>query len=381
MSRSSIPEDMQEEILLRLPVKSILCFKSVCKSWYALLSSRKFIEDHLNIATKNHLRNRKIMIGVYDTDFKADNIFYSIDYASLLSPTSSRCDGAVLMDYPNDYNAITDDNIHSIIGSCNGLILLWAEPSETLYLWNPSTREYREIIGAPTAVKNLSYGFGYDAKTDNYKLVCIATGFSNDIGVLDDFSEVYLYIAGSWSRGQNIPYSCSDGTEAVLLNGVLHWLGETVHWTGDTATHEETIICFDINSEKFMDLPFPEGTMTSPEQSLDVQVLGDSLCLVSIVGKVRVDVWVMQNYGVRESWTKELTITHEIITANPSSLTFYGFTKNAEILIQLDDCFGLYDRKNNSLRILNLNGTIHGYLFSESYVESLVSVTSTMEQK
>ncbi|XP_026443496.1 F-box/kelch-repeat protein At3g06240-like [Papaver somniferum] len=204
---------------------------------------------------------------------------------------------------------------------------------------------------------------------------------SYDDGQLDNFSEVYLYTAGSWSRGQNIPYSCSDGTDVVLLNGVLHWLGETVHWTGDTATREETIISFDINSEKFMDLPFPEGTMTCPEQRLDVQVLGDSLCLVSSVRKVRVDVWVTQSYGVRESWTKEFTITQEIITANPSSLKFYGFAKNCEILIQLDDCFGLYDRKNNSLRILNLNGTIDGYLFSESYVESLVSVTSTMEQK
>ncbi|XP_026416030.1 F-box/kelch-repeat protein At3g06240-like [Papaver somniferum] len=343
MSRSSIPEDIQEEILLRLPLKSILCFKSVCKSWNALLSSRKFIKDHLNLSTKNHHRNTKIMIGVYDYDYMhdADDIFYSIDYASTLC-------GAVLMNYPNDNNnnAITHTNRHLIVGSSNGLILLLASDSEKLFLWNPSTREYKEIIRAPAPEESLlSYGFDYDAKTDNYKLVGIATGQSDDDGELDNFSEVYLYIAGSWIRRQNIPYVYSDVTGGVLLNGVLHWLGEAVHWSGDTATREKTIISFDINTEKFIGLPLPEETMTYPEEIFDVQVLGDSLCLTSGVRDVRVDVWVMQNYGVRESWTKQFTISQKRMTEEPRLLKFYGSIKDSEILIQ-------------------------------SYVESLVSVSS-----
>ncbi|XP_026416032.1 F-box/kelch-repeat protein At3g06240-like [Papaver somniferum] len=374
MSRSSIPEDIQEEILLRLPLKSILCFKSVCKSWNALLSSRNFIKDHLNLSTKNHHRNTKIMIGVYDYDYMqdADDIFYSIDYASTLC-------GAVLMNYPNDNNnnAITHTNRHLIVGSSNGLILLLASDSEKLFLWNPSTREYKEIIRAPAPEESLlSYGFDYDAKTDNYKLVGIATGQSDDDGELDNFSEVYLYIAGSWSRRQNIPYVYSDVTGGVLLNGVLHWLGEAVHWSGDTATREKTIISFDINTEKFIGLPLPEETMTYPEEIFDVQVLGDSLCLTSGVRDVRVDVWVMQNYGVRESWTKQFTISQKRMTEEPRLLKFYGSIKDSEILIQVGEHLGLYDQKNDSVRILNINGITDGNFFSESYVESLVSVSS-----
>ncbi|XP_026426064.1 F-box/kelch-repeat protein At3g06240-like [Papaver somniferum] len=169
------------------------------------------------------------MIGLSHDMYAADDIFYSIDYASILY-------GAVVMDYPNDNNnAITHSIRHFIVGSCNGLILLLTEDSEKLFLWNPSTREYKEIIRAPTAVENLSYGFGYDFKTDNYKLVCIATGRSDDDGELDSFSEVYSYTAGSWSRGENIPYVYSDVTGGVLLYGALHWLGEDAsHWSDDT---------------------------------------------------------------------------------------------------------------------------------------------------
>ncbi|XP_026426050.1 F-box/kelch-repeat protein At3g06240-like [Papaver somniferum] len=372
MSRLSIPQDIQEEILLRLPVKSILRFKSVCKTCCELLSSRKFIKDHLNLATKNQLTNTKIMIGLSHDMYAADDIFYSIDYASILY-------GAVVMDYPNDNNnnAITHSIRHFIVGSCNGLILLLTEDSEKLFLWNPSTREYKEIIRAPTAVENLSYGFGYDFKTDNYKLVCIATGRSDDDGELDSFSEVYSYTAGSWSRGENIPYVYSDVTGGVLLNGALHWLGEDAsHWSDDTATRKETIICFDINSEKFMDLQLPEETMTCPEEKFNIHVLGDSLCLICGVRNVRVDVWVMQNYGVRESWTKQFIITQKEIIADPHSLKIYGSVKDSGILIQVGDSLGLYDPKNDNIRTLNINGIIDGSFCSENYVESLVSVNS-----
>lgn len=37
---------------------------------------------------------------------------------------------------------------------------------------------------------------------------------------------------------------------------------------------------------------------------MTVGVLEGCLCLLAKVDKVGVEVWVMQDYGVRESWTK-----------------------------------------------------------------------------
>ncbi|GLT81369.1 hypothetical protein SLA2020_527580 [Shorea laevis] len=42
-----LPEDLVTQILLCLPVVSLLRFKSVCKSWYALITHQNFIRKHL----------------------------------------------------------------------------------------------------------------------------------------------------------------------------------------------------------------------------------------------------------------------------------------------------------------------------------------------
>ncbi|KAL3567278.1 hypothetical protein D5086_029929 [Populus alba] len=43
-----LPEDLITEILSWLPVKALLQFKCVCKSWYAIIISQAFISKHLN---------------------------------------------------------------------------------------------------------------------------------------------------------------------------------------------------------------------------------------------------------------------------------------------------------------------------------------------
>ncbi|XP_026451735.1 putative F-box protein At3g47150 [Papaver somniferum] len=95
---SSIPQEIQEEILLKLPVKSILCFKSACKSWCTLLSSPKFVNDHLI------LNKQKPRLMVTDLSYRED-IFYSIDYGSnsasdSLWSTPCKFEGSVVMDDP-----------------------------------------------------------------------------------------------------------------------------------------------------------------------------------------------------------------------------------------------------------------------------------------
>ncbi|KAK4487388.1 hypothetical protein RD792_005988 [Penstemon davidsonii] len=44
--RSSLPEDLIIEILLRLPVKSLLRFRTVCKQWHVIIKSSSFIRRH-----------------------------------------------------------------------------------------------------------------------------------------------------------------------------------------------------------------------------------------------------------------------------------------------------------------------------------------------
>lgn len=49
-----LPDSLLIAILLKLPVKSIVRFKSVCKSWYSIITSRLFIDLHDNNNSRYH---------------------------------------------------------------------------------------------------------------------------------------------------------------------------------------------------------------------------------------------------------------------------------------------------------------------------------------
>ena len=51
-----IPEDVVVDILLRLPVKSLLRFKCVRKNWCALIKSPSFIREHFQYRNNNCAR-------------------------------------------------------------------------------------------------------------------------------------------------------------------------------------------------------------------------------------------------------------------------------------------------------------------------------------
>lgn len=63
----SLPDDVIYIILSRLPVKSLLRFKTVCKSWLSLISSRDFIKTHLSMSTNNpHYAHHHLLLSRLD---------------------------------------------------------------------------------------------------------------------------------------------------------------------------------------------------------------------------------------------------------------------------------------------------------------------------
>ncbi|PHT43878.1 hypothetical protein CQW23_17903 [Capsicum baccatum] len=148
------PAEILTEILSRLPVKSLMRFKSVLKSWCSLISSPEFTKYHLSLSANNNkdFTNHSVMLRIAQPEL-------NLKECPIMEETN--------LDYDMKKSGI--DCV--IEGSVNGLICLVNEAKE-LFLWNPAIRKYKKLPDFRTKWKDdgqCTYGFGYDYIHDDYK--------------------------------------------------------------------------------------------------------------------------------------------------------------------------------------------------------------------
>jgi F-box interacting protein len=93
--------------------------------------------------------------------------------------------------------------------------------------------------------------------------------------------------------------TCSFG---MLASGALHWL------VNPKAESDRTnlILAFDLGVEEYRLVPQPD--FYDKNSSMNVGVLGGCLTIHCNRYRHRLDVWVMKEYGVKESWTKLFSV-------------------------------------------------------------------------
>uniref|UniRef100_A0A8R7P3L4 F-box domain-containing protein n=1 Tax=Triticum urartu TaxID=4572 RepID=A0A8R7P3L4_TRIUA len=128
-----LPDDMMLEVLLRLPVKSILRFRAVCRSWAALLSSKDFCSLHM--ATCKVLPPAPKLLVVSPTD----DLLFTIDSAR-------------------------PDNVEVLTPSpCCGLTLLYDAAALAYYVCNAATRAVARLPPYCDRARDFTAGLGFDA--------------------------------------------------------------------------------------------------------------------------------------------------------------------------------------------------------------------------
>ncbi|CAI9772219.1 unnamed protein product [Fraxinus pennsylvanica] len=83
-----IQRDVIIEILSRLPVKSLLRFKCVCKSWLSTIAGCSFVYEHFNKALAD-CKKAQLLIRYYDGDTQED-VFSLFTNDQLKAPTYLR---------------------------------------------------------------------------------------------------------------------------------------------------------------------------------------------------------------------------------------------------------------------------------------------------
>ncbi|XP_059309997.1 F-box/kelch-repeat protein At3g23880-like [Lycium ferocissimum] len=208
----------------------------------------------------------------------------------------------VHMDYPMISHALDRSWIlHvSIAGSANGLICLVTRDLDFV-LWNPSIRKYKKPPHPRPTLRydGPIYGFGYDEFRNDYKVVGIFCNYYSDQVEV----KIYSLKSDSWTRVDD----CQDGLQ---FYGLGKFVTGKLHWPTDRMYEDWNIISFDLANQKWGNVEQP--CYGQGDIALWLGVLGNDLSVFSDYYRIRVDVWVMKEYGVKESWTKMFTVNYPV---------------------------------------------------------------------
>lgn len=340
-----LPQDIITDILSRLPVKSLLRFRCVSKPWCSLIGSQEFIKMHLK---QSHKTDSTFILlfgcsGIYTVPVD------SLDSAHSMKPPLSCSDFCT---------------------SCNGLVLVLAKNP---FIWNPSTRKYKQLPPCPVEYPSgddvfsayVTFAFAYNSEIDDYLVVRVVEFKRLDLTWITSKASIYSSKCSTWKPTSNFPYQLPyKRVFGAHLNGLLHT-------AVNTQPPADSIMAFDPTNETHCVVPKPDH-FTDKNAKFDVEVLGGCLCLLHPKKRYRMDMWVMKEYGIKESWCKLLTIAplQPYLTLCP---LFYSQDGTKVLLNHDDRRFIWYDLKKKTVTYAPVKNL--PYLFyAEVCTESLVSV-------
>jgi len=108
-------------------------------------------------------------------------------------------------------------------------------------------------------------------------------------------------------------------TMGVFVDNSLHWI-MTRKLDG---LQPCLIVAFNLTLEIFNEVPLPDELgeeVNGKKFEIRVAVLGGCLCMIVHYETTKVDVWVMNEYGSRDSWCKFFTLVKSFLDLPLKSL-------------------------------------------------------------
>ena len=172
-----LPDEIVLDILSKLPVKSLLRFRCVCKPWYSSIANPSYISTHLLNHNNHHHHGYVIHIPRHIPVLLPSSL-----------PGSSHSSGQVCtLTCVRTYETISEFRVPFTFqsgfpyvgGSCNGILCFTnytAPGSNVVYLWNPSIRKFKRLPN--NQFPNMIFGIGYDSQNNDFKVVGISRTFA-----------------------------------------------------------------------------------------------------------------------------------------------------------------------------------------------------------
>ncbi|KAF9605977.1 hypothetical protein IFM89_021303 [Coptis chinensis] len=143
-----------------------------------------------------------------------------------------------------------------------------------------------------------------------------------------------LRFRNSWRKIQDIPYSIPYiTTTGAFTNDALHWTAFPLR------SFNAVIIAYDVGGDSFREVPYPDH-LISYSCKIDAAILDDNLCMMWC-DKGPYELWMMEEYGAIESWTKKFIIRLDLeLQYTSPGLVPLCFIKDGATLV-LDSIYDL----------------------------------------
>ncbi|KAJ0917068.1 putative F-box domain-containing protein [Helianthus annuus] len=324
----NIPFEIQSEIIKRLPVISLIQFRTVSKPWKSLIDSSPFINHYSTQNTQIHrllvtyddpLDSEKKYVSIADDDdtFPHQKLSYSFPLLAKLLQHSS------------------------IIGTSHGLVCLYGSDDSGKDMAVVCNLSIRKAVGVivPNLPSGTTYGivvgFGVCGETIDPKIVKITYIIDRWIDIESITSipwqvEVFTLSTGAWRApfSNSLPSrSFHFNMDSVVIDGVLYWLALDGINTGRGRIYYNLIVTFDLTSEEFGEIHLPDSLANTDDYNLSISKVRKSLVVIkTFMNDEGFGVWVMLD-SVPKSFVR-------IFTIKSPDLSVKGFRKNGELIIE-----------------------------------------------
>ncbi|GAB2298484.1 hypothetical protein Dimus_032547 [Dionaea muscipula] len=336
---SQLPEDVVIEILARLPVKSLIRFKCICKRWFSLLGSDHMAAKQLATGrSSDDDHNGKLdclLVGPVRIDVK--EFEFSLYYFdTLLGSYSSRRLIKITRLSPGP--SFMERRMQlTVAAPLDGMLCLKArvfDNKETLVLWNLATGEAKQI---PSLINLIDFvGLGRDPRTNQYKILVISLDCKNTSGSGRAFNSIKAYVyslgggSSSW-RVLDLSYFF-DGSRWIAMHArptpsmpsmiasadgrMLSMLGKHKLLGSNGSSTPNSLFSFDSCDEVYIQTPLPPRKYTKGECLL-LRPCPDHETTCTLIFappsyEVRpMEIWVLKGFGAIGSWTKQISVGFE----------------------------------------------------------------------
>lgn len=364
-----LPPDVVLDILSRLPITTLVLAKSVCRAWRRIIQGSVLPSKHLSRMAEND------PCIIFQSHWPIPNQYYIVDFSAWNEGNKALKNISV---------STMDANL---VGSCNGLLCF--SNSSRIHICNPLTEDSKEL---PKLSKDPGeagiLGFGFSPTTMEYKLVEIVhrkrrTKASHNLAASNSFQSVVRVLTlgnPSWRTLGMVPYRFVRQSSQAMVSGRFHWISQPGKYDVDSQ-----FISFDLTSEQFQVIPKPNNCGRSNRAFYELLVLRGHLCAAASDASGGLEIWIMKEYNVKESWTKELYIEsflprEELRRMNARTLlstsifrAICRFRSGKVLLEHRSKALVLYDPVHETYEDLNIDGA-PAWFRMVVHVGSLVSI-------